>query len=186
MGPILLPWLCPNCNKITNPPDRDACSLCSAPRPATSVLDKEIAAAREREASTGWVSPIGETVQESIERKKLKWPEYREAAEALEAARDLLDLDSAFGWWTYRCLRWNPERVPSAKQAELERARWTAQFELYNGLAPDASLEEFENAEIVRIVEERLPAADANLGTPLDDAARELGFDPDASRRPST
>lgn len=40
-------------------------------------------------------------------------------------------------------------------------------------------VEELENAAIVRLVEERLPAADAKLGTPLDEAACELGFDPD-------
>jgi hypothetical protein len=39
-------------------------------------------------------------------------------------------------------------------------------------------IEEFENAAIVRVVDQRLPAADAKLGTPLDDAARELGLDP--------
>jgi hypothetical protein len=40
-------------------------------------------------------------------------------------------------------------------------------------------IEELENAAIVRLVDQRLPAANAKLGTPLDDAARELGFDPD-------
>jgi hypothetical protein len=40
-------------------------------------------------------------------------------------------------------------------------------------------IEELENAAIVRLVEERLPAADAELGTDLDEVARELGFDPD-------
>lgn len=33
--------------------------------------------------------------------------------------------------------------------------------------------------ESERLEDERRPAADATLGTPLDDAARELGFDPD-------
>lgn len=40
-------------------------------------------------------------------------------------------------------------------------------------------IEELENAAIVRMVEQRLPAAEAALGTPLEEAARELGFDPD-------
>lgn len=39
-------------------------------------------------------------------------------------------------------------------------------------------VDELENAAIVRMVEERLPAADLELGTDLDEAARELGFDP--------
>lgn len=39
-------------------------------------------------------------------------------------------------------------------------------------------VEELENAAIVRMVEERLFAADANLGTELNDVAQELGFDP--------
>lgn len=28
-----LPWLCPNCEKVTNEPYRDTCKLCHAPRP---------------------------------------------------------------------------------------------------------------------------------------------------------
>ena len=40
-------------------------------------------------------------------------------------------------------------------------------------------IEELENATIVRMVDERLPAADAKLGSELDDVAREFGFDPD-------
>jgi len=40
-------------------------------------------------------------------------------------------------------------------------------------------IEELENAAIVRMVEERLPAADVKLGTELDDVVREFGFDPD-------
>ena len=31
-----LPWLCPNCEKVTNPAYRDECPLCSAARPVVS------------------------------------------------------------------------------------------------------------------------------------------------------
>ena len=43
----------------------------------------------------------------------------------------------------------------------------------------EGMIEELENTTIVRMVEERLPAAEAKLGSELDDVAREFGFDPD-------
>lgn len=47
-------------------------------------------------------------------------------------------------------------------------------YERYAGM-----LEELDNTAIVALVEERLPAADEQLGDDLDVVARGLGFDPD-------
>lgn len=39
-----LPWLCPNCEKVTNEPYRDVCKLCNAPRsrPHNSLISQAI------------------------------------------------------------------------------------------------------------------------------------------------
>jgi hypothetical protein len=42
-----------------------------------------------------------------------------------------------------------------------------------------ASMDELDNLAIVALANERLAKSDSELGTPLEEAARELGFDPD-------
>lgn len=101
----------------------------------------------EQEPNTEWISPIGEAHAESAERRRAASPEYRQAREAREAAQALLDLADAFAWWTYGCLRWNPDRLPAERRSELEQADWAAQFELYHGLSPNCSLDDYERAQ---------------------------------------
>lgn len=91
--------------------------------------------------------------------------------------------DNAFAHSTYRRLRSGslPAETPPESRAEIEA--WALEYERHHGITTFESSADFlawlDDAAAARTVADRLKSADATLGTTLDDAARELGFDPD-------